>query len=107
MNLTPDASRPAVLALIAGGVGDRLLALPTLMALGQSFPERVTLITDGFTHQNIIGSMNLRRTVGIEFGYRHGNVRCDWDAIARAMCDTDYLICINTWYSEQLGELVN
>jgi ADP-heptose:LPS heptosyltransferase len=98
------ARQPA--ALFYNGIGDHLLALPTLRALAHLFPGRLQLILDRNAPLFLFEELNSARLVEVTF-VRNGHLRYfDAVSVAGSVEPCDLLISLVPWKSPSLNELL-
>lgn len=100
-----DAEYPVV--FFANGIGDALLSLPTLRALTEIFPERLTLITHGGSrYLKLLKPLATKRQLYIRTGTKRDWEHDDIEDLVAAVGECDLFISLVAWHSESLEYLV-
>jgi hypothetical protein len=102
--MTPPWQRPVV--LVHNGHGDKLLTLPALRALCSLLPGRLRLICNVGDGARFYTSLAVHETC--EIAFRRGPERWHFDAAeaARAIGDADALLFPNTWFNDDVAQLL-
>jgi ADP-heptose:LPS heptosyltransferase len=113
-NLEPSAENPhpvvdePATVLFANGLGDHLLALPALRALGRTFPGQLTLLTAEYPTELLLAGVGFTRTIKVPMRVTgNGGRRFDGRATAELLGPMDWFISLSTWYSSSVSEVVD
>lgn len=88
------------------GVGDRLLALPTLRAIASLFPGRLKLVCAKGDRELFYSDLDVAGVYEIDI--RRGDSEWTFDpaAVAAAVGECDLLVCPTQWFSDDIAELI-
>lgn len=89
----------------ANGIGDAVLALPTLRAALDAFSSGVTLVTREASYVDLFRPLRFRSIICLRTGTKH-----DWDpdeiaAVATELFDCDLFVSLTPWQSASLHDL--
>ena len=90
----------------ANGLGDHLLALPSMRALARALPTRVALIAAEGPTEFLFGDVDIDRVVKVQMARGFGNASAfSATEVAQELGPVECLISLVEWHSTSLGEL--
>lgn len=92
------AEKPLLMFWRNGGIGDRLLILPTIQAIQSVFGDALVIPTDSFNHAVLLN--------GLRDAAIHEIVGDDLSPIRACVANCDAIISVNSWISPELAELI-
>ena len=105
-----DRREPRHPALIHyNGYGDRLLALPTVRALAELFPRRLSVVGGPGDESLFYSGLPLREFHEVEFRPISRTLGHEFDAAAvvRFLRGTDLLVSLNTWHNPAVDKVLD
>ena len=88
------------------GIGDNILNLPALRALGALFADRLSLICSGSDSLFMFDDLPLKRAIKIRVESSAYGREFDADAVAAETGNCDVFLSLAPWHSESLTRLV-
>lgn len=98
-----EAEAPVIFFI--NGIGDNILNLPALRALGAMFADRASLICSG-SALFVFDDLPLKRSIKIRVESTDHGREFDADAVAAETGDCDLFLSLVPWHSESLMRLV-
>jgi ADP-heptose:LPS heptosyltransferase len=104
--LTKALQAEAPVIFYINGIGDNILNLPALRALGELFAGRVSLICSGSDSLFMFDDLPLKRAIKIRVERSAYGREFDADAVAADTGNCDLFLSLVPWHSESLTRLV-
>jgi hypothetical protein len=96
----------APVVFFINGIGDNILNLPALRALGALFADRLSLICSGSDSLFVFDDLPLKRAIKIRVQKSSYGREFDSDAVAAETGNCDLFLSLVPWHSESLTRLV-